>query len=159
MKKGFTLLELLVVIGIIAILISMAAVSYTSAQKKARDSRRNADVSALQKAMEQYYSLCKNLYPVIAGETATTTVNIDPANYTTGFNTVSGSCNGNSVTLLKNVPQDPLGANYQCVNCTTSSYTICPPVKTGAGPGGADSFFETTSNILTSSQACASNQQ
>ncbi len=53
-KKGFTLLELLVVIAIIAVLISMATVSYSSAQRKSRDSKRKNDLKAVQAALEQY---------------------------------------------------------------------------------------------------------
>ncbi len=56
MKKGFTLLELLVVIAVAAILVSIASASYTSAQKKARDARRSSDMHAVQNAAEQYYA-------------------------------------------------------------------------------------------------------
>ncbi len=54
LRKGFTLLELLVVIAIIAVLISMATVSYSSAQRKSRDSKRKSDLKAVQAALEQY---------------------------------------------------------------------------------------------------------
>lgn len=55
-QKAFTLLELLVVIGIIGILLSMITVSFTNAQKQSRDARRKQDAVAIQNAMEQYYS-------------------------------------------------------------------------------------------------------
>ena len=66
-KRGFTLIELLVVITIIGILATFIVASFTSAQKKSRDTRRKADLSALQKAMElarsdssfgSYYPVC-----------------------------------------------------------------------------------------------------
>jgi len=66
-KFGFTLLEMLVVIGIIAILVSMGFVSYSSAQKKARDAKRKLEMGAIRNAMEQYYSLCNSSYPVSNG--------------------------------------------------------------------------------------------
>jgi prepilin-type N-terminal cleavage/methylation domain-containing protein len=56
MKKGFTLLELLVVIAVAAILVSVATAAYTSAQVKARDSRRMSDMKSMQNALEQFYS-------------------------------------------------------------------------------------------------------
>ena len=61
-KKGFTLFELLVSISIIAILTVIAMVSYSSAQKKARDAKRIQDVDAVGKALESYYS-DENEYP------------------------------------------------------------------------------------------------
>jgi prepilin-type N-terminal cleavage/methylation domain-containing protein len=55
-KKGFTLIELLVVIAIIGLLSTLAVVSLTSARKKARDSKRVADMKQLQTAMEMFYN-------------------------------------------------------------------------------------------------------
>lgn len=57
MRRGFTLLELLVVISIIAILIGLSSVSYTTAQRKGRNSKRRADMQAVSKAFEQYYAV------------------------------------------------------------------------------------------------------
>src|SRR3990167_5250220 len=62
-KNGFTLMELLVVISIIAILISIGLTSFSTAQKKARDSKRKSDIKEVQNALEQYYSVCGSLYP------------------------------------------------------------------------------------------------
>lgn len=61
-KNGFTLFELLVSISIIAIMIAIASFSYSSAQKKARDAKRVQDISAIQKAAEQYYATNGSVY-------------------------------------------------------------------------------------------------
>ena len=54
-SKGFSLIELLVVITIIAILIAAGTVSYTKAQQKGRDARRKTDLKTIQQALEQYF--------------------------------------------------------------------------------------------------------
>ncbi len=51
LQKGFTLLELMVVIAIIGILASVAAVSFNSARSKASDAKIIADAEAAQKAI------------------------------------------------------------------------------------------------------------
>jgi len=55
-RKGFSLVELMVVISIIGILMAVGAVSFITAQRKARDSSRRSDMRATQEAMEQYYT-------------------------------------------------------------------------------------------------------
>ena len=72
LKCGFSLLELLIVVAIISILVSLGAVSYSQAQKKARDSRRASDMKAIQNALEQYYADTNSNYPIAtSGLTAT----------------------------------------------------------------------------------------
>ena len=61
-KRGFTLIELLVVIIIISILVAIATVSYTNAQRKGRDSKRKADLKAVQQSLEVYFQT-NNKYP------------------------------------------------------------------------------------------------
>ncbi len=71
-SKGFTLLELLVVIGIIGLLASIIVVNLTGARKRARDTKRIADVRQLQTANEDYYG--KNgKYPTTIGDLVTGT--------------------------------------------------------------------------------------
>lgn len=56
MKKGFTLLELLIVIAIIAMLSSLGMITVGSQRKKANDARRRTDIHQLQVALEGYYT-------------------------------------------------------------------------------------------------------
>lgn len=71
-QKGFTLLELLVVIGIIGLLASIMVVNLTGARKRARDTKRIADIRNLQTAAEDYYG--KNgKYPAIISDLVTGT--------------------------------------------------------------------------------------
>ena len=54
-KKGFTLVELLVVISIISILSSLSIVSVNIARERARDAKREADISQVQLALYLYF--------------------------------------------------------------------------------------------------------
>lgn len=53
-KSGFTIVELLIVIVVIAILATISIVAYTGMQQRARDSQRKSDLSALAKAYAIY---------------------------------------------------------------------------------------------------------
>ena len=54
-KKGFTLIEILIVVAIIGILASVVVVGLGPAQRKGRDSRRLSDLRSVQNALELYY--------------------------------------------------------------------------------------------------------
>ena len=54
MKKGFTIIEMLVVISIIALLSSVLLTSFQEARAKARDAERLREVKEIQNALELY---------------------------------------------------------------------------------------------------------
>lgn len=85
MKKGFTLIEILIVVAIIAILASIVLVGLTGARAKARDAKRISDVTSVQNVLELYYTRC-GFYPGQAncGETGNPSNWVDLAASLTG---------------------------------------------------------------------------
>jgi len=97
LEKGFTLLELLIVIAIIGILVAMGTVSYSTAQKKARDAQRRADLKAIQNAFEQYYAQNNGSYP-------------------------TGCASPGTSYLPNGLPTDPRGFDYGTGTCDADEY-------------------------------------
>lgn len=76
--KGFTLIELLVVISIIGILAAVITVSFTSAQKQARDVTRKSDLTQYRNSLEMYANKNNGLYPGYNSKRSLSTVLCTP---------------------------------------------------------------------------------
>ena len=63
---GFTIVELLIVIVVIAILAAITIVAFNGIQKRGSDSQRKSDIAAITKALELYY-IDNGRYPAGSG--------------------------------------------------------------------------------------------
>ena len=141
MKHGFTMIELLVVIAIIAILVAAGVVSFTTAQKKTRDTKRRSDMQDVQKAFEQWYG--KNTrYP-------------------------TNSAPDNCITALDNsylgggFPKDPKNTgtyvyNYNTCDATGTSYCSCALLES---PTSGNSSVSDCSTFGTGAYFCVKGVQ
>ena len=64
-SKGFTIVELLIVIVVIGILATLVIVTFTGIQQKARNSQRQTDINAVDSHVEAFYAQY-GYYPTLA---------------------------------------------------------------------------------------------
>lgn len=62
MKKGFTFVEIMVVISLILIFTLIIIININDSRKNSRDKARIADINSIKLALSDYYSVCKK-YP------------------------------------------------------------------------------------------------
>jgi prepilin-type N-terminal cleavage/methylation domain-containing protein len=64
-QKGFTIVELLIVIVVIGILATLVIVTFTGIQQKARNTKRQTDINAVNSHVEAFYAQ-NGYYPTLA---------------------------------------------------------------------------------------------
>ncbi len=115
-ETGFTIIELLVSVAIIAILSGVVIVSLGNAREKGRDARRVSDIQQIQLALSRYYDT-NNQYPAAIGPAGSSVL-------------VSGN-------YIESLPLDPsTGAEY-----SYSASVASPPISAALCSGyhlGAD---------------------
>lgn len=114
-QRGFTFIELLVSISIIAVLMSVAAVSYSDTNKRSRDAKRRADLETVRSALE----ICR-------ANTGTYPANI----------TGSVTCS-DAVVTLETTPADPKNSGvhvYTYSRPTTTTYTLTAQLELPTDP-------------------------
>lgn len=103
--RGFTIIELMVAITILAIISSVGFISYSSAQAGARDAKRKQDLKAIQTALNLYYQVNKN--SDVSGITPYPGTNMSTHLWRTSNLTNPWIVKLNS-DYIDNMPKDPL---------------------------------------------------
>ena len=107
-KRGFTLIELMVTVAIVALLTSIIMVSFSTARGKSRDGKRVSDVGQIQIALELFYDRCKQ-YPATV------------ANPTSGITAATCPSGVNLSTFISQIPAPSSGSYTYAVNASPAT--------------------------------------
>ncbi len=126
-QKGFTLVELLIVVGIIGVLATLLMANFIGVRQRARDAQRKSDLRQLQSALEIYRS--------------------DQGTYKAAAGTTLGACLSSlqagspAVTYMSKIPCDP-GGSYNSgsyfYSSTGSTYTLGACLENSADSQGTN---------------------
>lgn len=137
-KKGFTLVELLIVVAIIAILAAIGFAVLGNQSGSARDAKRKADIDQIAKAYEVHYNLETGVYkPLTNADFTSGTIPEDPKK--TKYICVLG-------------PNDA-STTFPCVTVETTTFTVC--AKLDAAPADTTTCNASNANCYCQSAAQA----
>lgn len=143
-QRGFTIVELLIVIVVIGILAAITVVAYNGIQGRAKDSKRQADISSLQKALEVYHSV-NGGYPACTGGT----YQLGTGQQACTVATIQGQLVPSTIGAL---PTDPVNSGSKMYRYASGTRLPAPC----SGPGdGSDNYILGASLDNTSIPACA----
>lgn len=110
LQRGFTLMELMVVVAIIGILVGVAVPTYHDSVRKSRRGQAKADLAEAAQAMERYYTM-QNTYVganlASIGAPTQSPMGSDTAHYTISLNGAPTA----SAFSLQAVPSTATGQN------------------------------------------------
>jgi len=110
-QKGFTLIEMVVVIAVMGILMGLAFQGFTTIQQNARDTARIADLRTVQTQLELYFARCGH-YPTTAACGAITQPTTGAAFASWATLVGTSTTNLGLVTRPGEVPNDPIAVQF-----------------------------------------------
>ncbi|MEK7592271.1 MAG: type II secretion system protein [Patescibacteria group bacterium] len=113
-RSGFTLIEVLVAATIIAVLVAIGMVSYSSVNKRSRDAKRRGDLEQMRSALELYRSEY-GYYPAVGSGSWTSASDLSTGDPATGL----------VPSFMPSVPSDPKTSerfSFKATNVSSGTY-------------------------------------
>lgn len=126
-RKGFTIIELLIVIAVIAILIGVALPRFRGMQEEGKIAQAKGELRTFQTAVESYYIHNSNTYPSALSSLTSATPNIIGAS----------------------LPTDPFNGSSNYGYATDGASPVKYYVLYSAGVGGNGSATVSTAGVVT----------
>ncbi|MBI5614326.1 prepilin-type N-terminal cleavage/methylation domain-containing protein [Candidatus Gottesmanbacteria bacterium] len=112
-RSGFTLIEVLVAATIIAVLVAIGMVSYSSVNKRSRDAKRRGDIEQMRSALELFRSEY-GYYPSVGSNAWTNASGLNTGDAATGL----------VPSFMPSVPSDPKSTQQYSFKATNASSGI-----------------------------------
>ncbi len=142
--KGFTLVEILIVVVILGILAAIVVPQFTNAANDARQGNVETQGSTLQNQLELYAAQNNGTYPTVAELNA---------------NAADGSANGWSVMIdgdyIKEAPVNPFApaANATTVTVSAAANATAADAEANAGNGTQGWYYNPNTGVIRASGA------
>lgn len=134
-SRGFTLLELIIVLGLISTMLLLGATVYSQSQKRSRDAKRKGDLNNIRSALELYRSNNSfyplNLTDLTIGTVYLKSIPLDPYDPRQSYKYIPKSgCDNTTVlcndytlgTILENTPNPVCSVT---ITCPTNACNFC----------------------------------
>ncbi len=138
-KFGFTLIEMMVTVAIIAMMASIAIASYADAAKSGRDGKRKADIEAIRQALVLRRS--------------------DVGNYPSGNGAIAALTTGTPLSgyISDPFPADPIPTRSYTYFSNGSSFCLCAYIESAGKGNSTAQATDVSCSFGTGNYYCATN--